>query len=60
MTYRREVVFPYKILIGFTADQRAALEKVAERDKKSMAAIVRECVDRHLQRGRRSDRLVRK
>ena len=58
--YRRETVFPCKILIGFTRDQRAALEAVAERDEKSMAAIVRNCVDQHLRmvadrrRGRRS------
>jgi len=46
--YRRETVFPCKILIGFTRDQRAVLEAVAERDEKSMAAIVRNCVDKHL------------
>ena len=48
MAYRRETVFPCKILIGFTRDQRAALEAIAERDEKSLAWVVRDCVDQHL------------
>ena len=48
MKYRREAVFPCKLLIGFTAEQREALEVIAERDEKSMATIVRDCVERHL------------
>ena len=48
MQYKREAVFPCKILIGFTEGQRAALEKVAERDEKSLAWVVRDCVDQHL------------
>ena len=48
MKYRREAVFPCKILIGFTEGQRAALEKVADRDEKPIAGVVRDCVDQHL------------
>ena len=48
MAYRRATIFPSKILIGFTEEQRGALEVIAERDEKSMAAIVRDCVDKHL------------
>ena len=46
--YRRKTFFPCKILIGFTRDQRAALEAIAERDEKSLAWVIRDCVDRHL------------
>ena len=62
MAYRREAVYPCKLLIGFTKDQREALEGVAERDEKSLAWVVRDCVDQHLRtvtdrrRGRRFDR----
>ena len=48
MKYKREAVFQFKLLIGFTKDQRAALEAVAERDEKSLAWVVRDCVDQHL------------
>ena len=48
MKYRREAVFPCKLLIGFTQEQRAALEAVADRDEKSLAWVVRDCVDQHL------------
>ena len=48
MQYRREAVFPCKLLVGFTKEQRAALEKVADRDEKPIAGVVRECVERHL------------
>ena len=48
MKYRRETVFPCKLVIGFTLEQRAALEKVADRDEKPIAGIVRECVERQL------------
>ena len=60
MAYKREAFFPCKLLIGFTKGQRAALEAVAERDEKSLAWVVRDCVDQHLlmvadrRRGRRS------
>ena len=49
MRYRREAVFPCKILIGFTEGQREALEKVADRDEKPIAGVVRDCVERHLE-----------
>ena len=48
MAYRREAIFPCKLLVGFTQEQREALEVIAERDEKSMAAIVRDCVEQHL------------
>ena len=48
MQYKREAVFPCKLLIGFTKGQRAALEAVAEKDEKSLAWVVRDCVDQHL------------
>lgn len=65
MKYRREAVFPRKFLVGFTEEQRAALDRIADRDERSVASIVRECVDLHLrsvsdrQRGRRSARRVK-
>ena len=49
MTYRRETIYPCKFLVGFTDAQREALEVIAERDEKSMAAIVRDSVDFYLQ-----------
>ena len=66
MRYRREAVFPCKFLVGFTEKQRTALDKVADREERAVASIVRECVDLHLEkigdrrRGRRSDRRVQK
>lgn len=48
--YRREAVFPCKYLIRFTEKQRAALDRVAERDERAVASIVRECVDMHLEK----------
>ncbi len=62
MTYRRETLYPCKFLVGFTEEQRAGLEEIADRDEKPISAIVRACVDQHLRtvadrrRGRRSDR----
>lgn len=50
MKYRREAVFPCKLLIGFTKEQRAALDKVADREERAVASIVRECVDLHLEK----------
>ena len=48
MAYYREANYPKKLLVGFTVDQRAAMDKVSARDKKSLAGIVRDAVDRHL------------
>ena len=48
MAYFREAHYPKKLLVGFTEDQRAALDKVSARDKRSLAGIVRDAVDRHL------------
>ena len=48
MAYFREAHYPKKLLVGFTKDQRAALDRVSARDKKSLAGIVRDAVDRHL------------
>ena len=65
MAYKRETVFPCKLLIGFTKEQRAALEAVAEKDEKSLAWVVRDCVDLYLRmvadrRGTEFKRAVRK
>ena len=47
MAYYREANYPRKLLVGFTKDQRAALDRVSARDKKSLAGVVRDAVDRH-------------
>ena len=66
MGYRREAVYPCKFLVGFTVEQRAALDKIAERDERPISGIVRSCVDLYLQRvegrrcGRRSDRRAKR
>ncbi|MYC13774.1 MAG: hypothetical protein F4Y39_08615 [Gemmatimonadetes bacterium] len=66
MAYRREAVYPCKFLVGFTQEQREALEVIAERDKRPIAGVVRACVDEYLQRvegrrcGRRSDRRAKR
>lgn len=49
-TYRREAVYPCKFLVGFTQEQRTALDKVADREKRAVASIVRECVDLYLRK----------
>ena len=48
MAYFRESHYPEKLLVGFTPDQRAAMDRLSERDKRSLAGIVRDAVDRHL------------
>ena len=48
MAYFRESHYTEKLLVGFTPDQRAAMDKVSTRDKRSLAGIVRDAADRHL------------
>ena len=48
MAYYREANYPKKLLVGFTEDQRRAMDRVSARDKRSLAGIVRDAVDRHL------------
>ena len=66
MAYHRDTIFPRKFIVGFTEEQKSALDEIAHRDKRSIASIVRESVDLYLQkaadrrRGRRSDRRVQK
>ena len=48
MAYFRESHYTEKLLVGFTEDQRAGLDRVSERDKRSLAGVVRDAVDRHL------------
>lgn len=50
MSYRREAVFPCKFILGFTKEQRTALNKIADREERAVASIVRECVDLHLEK----------
>ena len=66
MGYYREKFYPCKFVVSFTEQQRTALDKIADREERAVASIVRECVDRHLRtvadrrRGRRSDRREKK
>lgn len=48
MAYFREAHYPKKLLVGFTEDQRAGLDKVSAREKRSLAGVVRDAVDKHL------------
>ena len=48
MAYFREAHYPKKLLVGFTEDQRTALDKVSARDGRSLSGVVRDAVDRHL------------
>ena len=48
MAYFRESNYTKKLLVGFTEDQRAGLERVSARNKRSLAGVVRDAVDRHL------------
>ena len=48
MAYFREAHYPKKLLVGFTEDQRRAMDRVSARDKRSLAGVVRDAVDRHL------------
>ena len=48
MAYYREANYPRKLLVGFTEDQRARLDKVSAREKRSLAGVVRDAVDKHL------------
>jgi len=48
MAYFREAHYPKKLLVGFTEDQRAGLDRVSAREKRSLAGVVRDAVDRHL------------
>ncbi len=62
MAYHRDTIFPRKFIVGLTEEQKLALDEVAHRDKRSIASVVRECVDLYLEkigdrrRGRRFDR----
>ena len=49
MAYFRESHYTKKLLVGFTEDQRAGLDRVSAREKRSLAGIIRDAVDRHLQ-----------
>ena len=49
MAYFREAHYPKKLLVGFTEDQRTALDKVSAQKRRSLAGVVRDAVDRHLQ-----------
>ena len=48
MAYFRPTT-PRNCWSGFMEDQRAGLERVSARDKRSLVGIVRDAVDRHLQ-----------
>ena len=48
MAYFRESHYTEKLLVGFTVDQRAALDRVSAREKRSLAGVVRDAIDRHL------------
>ena len=48
MAYFRESHYTKKLLVGFTEDQRARLDKVSAREKRSLAGVVRDAVDKHL------------
>ena len=48
MPYFRESQYTKKLLVGFTEDQRTALDKVSAREKRSLSGVVRDAVDRHL------------
>lgn len=48
MAYFRESHYTEKLLVGFTVDQRAALDRVSAQNKRSLAGIVRDAVDLHL------------
>ena len=48
MAYRREAIYPKKMNMGFTPEQYAALKRIADRDEKPIASIVRACVDQYL------------
>ena len=48
MAYFRESHYTKKLLVGFTEDQRTALDKVSAREKRSLAGVVRDAVDRHI------------
>ena len=48
MAYFRESHYTEKLLVGFTVDQRAALDRVSAREKRSLAGVVRDAVDRYL------------
>ena len=48
MAYFRESHYTEKLLVGFTADQRAGLDKVSAQKRRSLAGVVRDAVDRHL------------
>ena len=50
MAYHRDTIFPRKFIVGFTEEQKSALDKIADRDKRSIASVVRECVDLYLQK----------
>ena len=48
MPYFRESHYTKKLLVGFTEDQRTALDKVSAQKRRSLAGVVRDAVDRHL------------
>ena len=49
MPYFRESHYTKKLLVGFTEDQRTALDKVSAQKRRSLSGVVRDAVDRHLQ-----------
>ena len=49
MPYFRESHYTEKLLVGFTPDQRSALDKVSAQKGRSLAGVVRNAVDLHLQ-----------
>ena len=67
MPYFRESHYTKKMLVGFTEDQRTALDKVSAQKGRSLAGVVRDAVDLHsenntrrtpvLSRGSRNHRL---
>jgi len=46
--YKRATLYPCKRNIGFTAEMDTALNTIADRDSKSVADVVRECVEMQL------------
>ena len=48
MAYRRKTLYPVKRQVGLTLEQNTALEAIADRDGKSVAEIIRACIDLNL------------
>ena len=48
MTYRRKTLYPVKRQVGLTQEQNATLKAIANRDGKSIAEMIRACIDMHI------------